>query len=1111
MKQFILKSIHILFLFLIFIATSCDDDFPIFNVDFPEGEGVLTATVTFTPATALNIGTTRTPGDSIKDINSLCVLVYSTDGKLIHKYNQNQLLNYTVGTYTVNPEIDHLDGNEAHSDETTTAKATFSLPGLPFGQYKIYAVANMGDLSDYDEKIKTEGGLKTISLNWKTWDIPANNQMFGYFTPATDMESTGFDAPILSFRSADMKIHAWLKRAASKVTIAFDPSGLKQGVSIYIRNVTIRDIPKTCYLGAVNTPTKAEDLYNYIQPGFAKPDYKQKSFAEPNTRFEYNREGIITKAGEHTGDNKTDGFVLDNSIRSAVPADAHGTDQPSLFFYENNQNKAEYKGNPRYDKQQHHTNQRDSVGAPIRDDQNDKDYKDRVPLGTYIEVEAYYISDNPERVGEGSIKYRFMLGKDAIDNYDAQRNYHFKVTLGFNGWANEPDWHIDYELPSPGIEVPPVFRVSYLYHQKSDLPIRILGDCTDLQVEITENNWAPYDPTSRNPYQVPNATTSEQPNSTYEFKWNSDAFGLSPYMENGKQVTYFGFLCLHLPDRNTTTVENYEFSNQPAANNALKAYYDNHKEGERSFSKADLTVGSHHETSTTKDDDYVVQEVKDDLGNAISNQKTLLLPVWTRAKTLITGSGFSGNNPYEGYERKATLHITATFAGNVTIEKEVTVLQVKRLVNPKGVWRDYNRDDDFNVTLLEAENANGMSNFQPFISEGEWTAFIDGSTNAAGFSLIPNGQTSGYIKDDTIHGYTGSTIDFTIKFGASVGQNESECAIVKVLYHGNQCLHKILIRKGYSAPIRMGGKLWSSFSLYQATYVNGSDGTTDRYNAVLTKNPLMLGSMFRRGIQSKGIRVKSNQDASLGPFLPPNGASFLVANSSTPSQTWYQIGYRDDVYETNSTTNNGKAGNRTWSLGTFYADGRTYKVPTYADWEALTKEAEFGYGVVYGSAASEPARTAVDAYGLIDPDNTGEFTDPRGMRGIIAYNKDTGNQVFFPVGKYGTGRRTMFNVQNSTYYGVLRYSDEYRLLSMALNSNNLYRPIPYNLPISSGNIYWIDVYEPDVHTNVPQTGTNWRAGRGCLGWDLNYFNFDFNPYTANNYRDACPIKFIIVE
>lgn len=35
--------------------------------------------------------------------------------------------------------------------------------------------------------------------------------------------------------------------------------------------------------------------------------------------------------------------------------------------------------------------------------------KDDVPYGTYIEVDAYYVSVNSEKVGRGPIKYRFML------------------------------------------------------------------------------------------------------------------------------------------------------------------------------------------------------------------------------------------------------------------------------------------------------------------------------------------------------------------------------------------------------------------------------------------------------------------------------------------------------------------------------------------------------------------------------------------------------------------------------------------------------------------------------------------------------------------------------
>ena len=1123
MKTIIYKSIYLLSLIFLISVGSCTDDFPTVDGIIPDGEGGVSATVTFTPVTATNLGTTRTPGNELNDIESLCVLVYGTDNNLIKKYTVADLVNYDVSkTYTVDKDKDHLDGSEAHTDESTTAQATFKLNDLPYGRYYIYAVANMGDLSDpkYSDAIQTVEGLKNISLIWNPEDIALNNQMFGYFTPYNDMESKGFDAPLLVFRdkTQDLKIHAWLKRAASKVTVQFDPSGLNQGVKIYIRNVTIRDIPKTCLLGAENTPSSIDELDNHVQTPYPAPDYKTNpTEAIKNSRFEYNSNGIILNQNDHTGDAKTDGLRLDNSIRSAVPADAHATDAPSLFFFENNQNNylekrdPDYKNKSIYDKQQKPSDDKngDGVGTPVRDEKDEDgkltDLKDKVPFGTYIEVEAYYISDNPANMGEGTIKYRFMLGKDSSFDYDAQRNYHFKVTLGFKGWANDPDWHIDYELPSPGLEVPPTFRVSYLYGQMSELPIRILGNLRWLTVSITENNWAPYDPTSTNQWKVPDDIIETSP-AMYQFQWNYSAFTNPEYMTTNISKPEFGFLALHLPNRNTTAISR-GYSNE--ANEELITYYHNNLEGERRFDNSDMSIGIHDSSygdrnnnvgyRATNDDEYKVYANYNDAGVALPNQRTLMLPVWTRAKTLISESGFSGNNPYEGFERKAKLKIAAIFEDGTPdgkrIEEEVDVFQVKRLVNPKGVWRDAGRNETFNVTLLEAINSNAMSDFQPFKSDGEWTAYIDGTTNGAGFSLRPNGDTNGFMTGDTIHGYTGSTINFAINFGAAVKDDESECAIVKVLYHGNQCLHKILIRKGYAAPVTMGGKTWSSYSLYQANpRPGGVDGYSDTYDAILTKNPLMLGSMFRRGIQSMGIRVKSNQD--IGFLQPPNGAAFQVASSRYTTRTWSQIDFRDDV------TN---ASNRDRGLGTFYADGRTYKVPTFDDWQALTDEAEFGFGVVYGSAANGPALTAEDAYGLIDPDNEGLFDDPRGMRGIIAYNKTTGDQIFFPVGKYGTGRRTMFNIQNATYNGVLRYSDVYNPLSISNSANNLYRPIPYNLPIASGNVYWTDVFVDNVResSNV--------YGRGCLGWDLNYFNFDFNAYTANNYRDACPIKFIIVE
>jgi len=73
--------------------------------------------------------------------------------------------------------------------------------------------------------------------------------------------------------------------------------------------------------------------------------------------------------------------------------------------------------------------------------------------GSYIEVKAHYVSRNEGDMSAGEIAYRFMLGKDTDTDYDAQRNYHYKLTMKFNGYANDVDWHIDYER-EPGIIIP---------------------------------------------------------------------------------------------------------------------------------------------------------------------------------------------------------------------------------------------------------------------------------------------------------------------------------------------------------------------------------------------------------------------------------------------------------------------------------------------------------------------------------------------------------------------------------------------------------------------------------------------------------------------------------
>ena len=244
--------------------------------------------------------------------------------------------------------------------------------------------------------------------------------MFGYFTNDKNAPVNATETVTIS---PNKTMHASIRRAASKVTIAYNGSGLADGVEIYILAASIRDIPVKCPLGSPNEPDTENLLIS--QGGFII--YYKNDVNDPNpselTLDQY--EACVTKDQPN--------FGSDHS----VAADA-------LFFYENMQGEGKSKAQTAPG-----PGNNDGKDYDIGFKNPDKDtpgsgWKDDKPFGTYIEVDAYYRSTNSDRPGSGIIKYRFMLGKDTDKDYNAERNYHYKLTLNFKGYANDYDWHIDY-------------------------------------------------------------------------------------------------------------------------------------------------------------------------------------------------------------------------------------------------------------------------------------------------------------------------------------------------------------------------------------------------------------------------------------------------------------------------------------------------------------------------------------------------------------------------------------------------------------------------------------------------------------------------------------------
>ena len=231
---------HRLSLFSLLIAlfvltcTSCQDDLLYDDTFIGEGEGDVSCAVSFIPlGTGLD---TRTGGNAVKNIDNLCIVIYKSNGEYVNQYllanNDECKKEYDykyseTGNDQMPPDVPQT--SPYSQAEAETPRASFKIKNLPYGRYRIYAVANLGNLSK--DITATEETLKSYQVEWKT-NVSLDNAMFGYFTTSEGQTSAGFTAPDLIVNKKTTSIHSWIKRTVSKVTIAFDPSGLKEAVSV---------------------------------------------------------------------------------------------------------------------------------------------------------------------------------------------------------------------------------------------------------------------------------------------------------------------------------------------------------------------------------------------------------------------------------------------------------------------------------------------------------------------------------------------------------------------------------------------------------------------------------------------------------------------------------------------------------------------------------------------------------------------------------------------------------------------------------------------------------------------------------------------------------------
>ncbi|WP_300741384.1 hypothetical protein [uncultured Duncaniella sp.] len=1080
-------------------AVACAED-PLYDPSYiGEGEAEVTAEVTFTPLyPSLSRSVTGgTPGDAIKEIENLCIVFYNEKNEYVNHFYYDEPLT----TESKERPDDYNDTNRA---ETTTRKATVKIPKLSYGKYHVYAVANVDKGLLTDEIVKNIETLKKFELVWNEEKVAANNQMFGYFS--ANNASTGFEAPEIVINQKSVKLHAWIKRAASKVTVAFDGRNLKEGVKIFIKSVAIKDIPKYCYLGA-DSPAEAEKEIELIKNGQVMIYGSGDSYTEDWI-------GYISKDHPINGYNQD--IVNSNDDADTKLKALHSETTNAFYLFENKQGMG-VEGTPSDKYQQVNQKHKDDhiVSYPDGVDPTNIAWKDAKKYGSYIEVKAHYDSNDPvEQSGE--ITYRFMLGMDTHLDYNVERNHHYQLTLKFNGWANDVDWHIDYRKgPDNVLRFPHPFYISYLYGQTTMIPIEFEVDeartIKKVEATIKSNGWGPAEVKD----ETIGYSGSDQPNANGEYYF----YVSSSNVNNPEAFPWNGFLSLTKP-KNLLALT----GTPPWTVESNKAHYLSEK--------ADL---SHR---VYEGDDVKISTIP--LYDAMANNKLFVervdrtyfvkLPIWTRARQLIAETAYTGNNPYNSYYRHAIVHVEVTLddgtvlksdvdeMGQITDEskKDVLIKQVRRLINPKGIWRSNTNPKPFHVVLkvLESENS---ENFINLTSDGAWRAYVirdtqaDNATGEGGFVSLKGaaGTTTAtttfefnkeIMTRKSIEGTDQSEIDFTVNFSGPNTSGKPRYAIIRVEYNYCSCYHLIFVRQGYEADDTFGdGRKWCT--------VNCVNQNT------LADNPLDEGSLFRFN-NWNGIKSESNvNNKSPWTRITPND---FIGNAGTNLSTTSVDGNKDNIKWSDLTSDNPYTTEFTPPTNKL-PNNKKLRIATYEDYIKLVPNTEDedkiesfpiknGYGVLYGDEAKETANTIEEAYGykVYNKDQ-----QAYGMRGCFVYDIRTGKNLFFPIGSSGYGHRKSYT---GGYSGVLRYSSSARWgyfdAKTADYTNGLYSaPLFLDVFRSFGAIYWFNKSKVDDVTTNPSV-----YNKPC--WDINYSTFDFkaiynsNVWSSTYFSDACFVRCI---
>ncbi|WP_293667334.1 DUF4906 domain-containing protein [uncultured Parabacteroides sp.] len=180
--------------------------------------------------------------------------------------------------------------------------------------------------------------------------------------------------------------------------------------------------------------------------------------------------GFLFKDNKIENDNqcKIDGEIIERASGATDFLTGEHTTAPALYMFENRQPVGSNGGD-----QTTKTPEGLKPGDIIETIKTDRKC-------SYIEVTADYLKNGQSGIaGSGTITYRFFLGKDALKNFDVERNVHYLVTLTLNGdgGKDEVTWRVETDLMKD-LTVPDVYIG---YRLGSETVVKAVGDLSTIE------------------------------------------------------------------------------------------------------------------------------------------------------------------------------------------------------------------------------------------------------------------------------------------------------------------------------------------------------------------------------------------------------------------------------------------------------------------------------------------------------------------------------------------------------------------------------------------------------------------------------------------------------